>query len=233
MRTLAVLALAALAAAGCRSTPKRTARAEAVPTVSPADVGRLSPEQMGPIQTARGDLDAARDAVARARLRHQDARHEEGYARADRTQADADRQRAEAELRAAREAGDARLAARANERTEAATLRTQAADARLDYARRLVAARDAEAKAAEANVVRMEWEVERAKLAALREAQVPAATKYDPGPLDRRTGEAARAADAARGRARDLDHQAAIARDRWRSLVDRYEARARGLGATG
>lgn len=233
MRPLAVLALAATLASGCRSAQERTSQAEVVPLVSPADVGRLAPEQMGPIQTARGDLDAARDAVARARLRLQDARHEESYARADRTQADADRQRAEAQLKTAQEAGDARLAARATELVEAAALRAQGADARIDYARRLVAARDAEVRAAEAHVVRAEWEIERAKLAALREAQLPAATKYDPAPLDRRVGEAARAEDGARARARDMAHQAAVAFDRWRSLVDRYEARARGLGGTG
>ncbi len=232
MRPLAALALGVLLAAGCRSTPKRV-QARPVPTVSPADLGRLAPEQMGPIQTARGDLDASRDAVSRARLRLQDARHEEAYARADRTQADADRQRADAQLRTSGEAGDARLAARATELVEAASLRAQAADARLDYARRLVAAREAEAQAAEARVRRGEWEVERAKLTALREAQIPAASKYDPAPLERRVAEAARAEDGARARARDLDHQAAAAHARWRGLLDRYEARARGIGATG
>ena len=232
MRPLAVLALGASLAAGCRSAPKRVL-APPVPTVSPADLGRLAPEQMGPLQEARGDLDAARDAVARARLRLQDARHEESYARADRTQADADRQRAEAELRGAREAGDALQGARATELVEAAALRAQAADARLDYARRLVAAREADARAAEAGVRRGEWEVERAKLTALREAGIPAASKYDPAPLERRVSDAARAEDAARARARDLEHQAAAAHARWRGLVDRYEARARGIGATG
>jgi hypothetical protein len=232
MRPLAALAVALALLPACRSAPKRAARPEPV-TVSPADLGRLAPEQMGPVHTARGDLDAAQDAVARGRLRLQDSRHEEGFAAADRTQAAADRQRAEAELRGAKEAGDARLVGRATELMEAAALRAQAADARLDYARRLVAAREAEVQAAEARVRRVEWEVERAKLIALREAQIPAATKYDPGPLEQRAGEAARAEEAARARARDLEHQSATAHDRWRALVDRYEARARGLGTTG
>ncbi|HEY6100120.1 MAG TPA: hypothetical protein VIW03_11855 [Anaeromyxobacter sp.] len=231
MRPLSVLAAGAVLALGCFSTSKR--QAQPVATVSPADLGRLSPQQMGPMQTARGDLDAAKDAVPRARLRLQDARHEEGYARADRTQAEADRQRAEAQLRTAQEAGDARLAARATELLDAAGLRAQAADARLDYARKLVAARDAEVQAAEAHVGRAEWGVERAKLTALREAQIPAATKYDPAPLDQRVAEAARAEESARARASELDRQAAIAFARWRGLVDRYEARARGLGLTG
>jgi hypothetical protein len=231
MRSLAT-AVAVAAALACRSSPERAAPPP-VPTVSAADLGRLAPEQMGPITTARGDLDAARDAIARARLRLQDSRHEEGFAQADRTQADADRQRAEAEARGAREAGDARLVARAQELGGAAALRAQAADARLDYARKLAAAREAEVQAAEARARRVEWEVERAKLSALRTAQIPAASKYDPAPLERRVAEAARAEDAARVRAGELGRAAIVAQGRWRSLVDRYEARARGAGSTG
>lgn len=75
--------------------------------------------------------------------------------------------------------------------------------------------------------------MERAKLTALREAQIAAATKYDPRPLDERVGEAARAEDGARARARELDREATVAHGRWRGLVDRYEARVRGLGGTG
>lgn len=233
MRSLAVAAVAAsFLVIACRSAPKR-AGSEAVATVTPADLGRLAPEQMTPVQTARSNLAATNDAVARARLRLQDSRHEEGYARADRTQADADAQRAQAELRGAQEAGDARLVARANDLLAAAALRAQAADARLDYARRLMAAREAEVQALEAGTRRAEWEVERSKLAALREAGIPAATKYDPGPIERRVAEAASAEAGTRARALQLEREATAARDRWRGLVDRYEARARGLQGTG
>jgi colicin import membrane protein len=230
MRPLAVLALCAAAALGC-SSPQR---AKPQPTtVSAADVGRLSPEQMGAVQSARSDVDAARDALDRARLRLQDARHEEWYARADRTQADADRQRGEAQLRAAQEAGDGRAAGRAQELVAAAALRAQAADARLEYARRLIAARQSGVDAYQARVARAEWDVERAKLAALREAQIPAASKYDAASLDRRGADLARAEDASVARSRELDRQATTAFDRWRSLVDRYEARLRASGQTG
>lgn len=229
---LVVLALGAGIAPGCRSASPRPAEKPVV-TVSPADLGRLAPEQMGPVRAARGEVDAAQDVVARARLRLQDARQEESYARADRAQAEADRQRGEAQLRTAREAGDGPLAARATDLVEAAGLRAQAADARLEYARRLVVAREGGVRAAEAHVSRVEWEVERAKLVALREARIPAASKYDPAPLDRRAFEAARADEAAQARARALDRDATLAFDRWRRLVDRYEARARGPGSTG
>jgi hypothetical protein len=231
MRPLAVLALCTAAALGCSSAPTRDQKLPA--TVSQADVGRLSPEQMGPVQSARSDLDAARDAVSRARLRLQDARHEEWYARADRAQAEADRQRGEVLQRTAQEEGDGRQAARARELVDAATLHAQAADARLEYARRLVAAREAGIQVYEARAAQAEWEVERAKLAALREAQIPAATKYDPAPLDRRASDLARAEGASVARSRELDRQATSAFDRWRSLVDRYEAKLRASGQTG
>jgi hypothetical protein len=229
LAAVAVVVLAAFVA--CRSAPER--KPAPVATVSAADLGRLSPEQMGPLTSARADHDAARDAVARAQLRLQEARHEEGFAHADRTQAEADGQRAEAEARGARESGDARLVARADELKGAAALRAQAADARLDFARRLIAAREAEVAAAEASVRRAEWSLERAKLAALREARIPAATKYDPAPIEGRLGEAARAESQAKTRAAELGRAAEVAQGRWRGLVDRYEARARGLGGTG
>jgi colicin import membrane protein len=232
VNVLAVLALGAGIAPACRSSAPRPA-AKPVVTVSPADLGRLAPEQMGPVRTARGEVDAAQDAVARARLRLQDARQEEAYARADGAQAEADHQRGAAQLRTAREAGDGRLAARATDLVDAAALRGQAAGARLEYARRLVAAREAGVRAAEAHVSRAQWELERAKLAALRQAGIPAASKYDPAPLDRRAFDAARADEGAQARARALDRDATLAFDRWRQLVDRYEARARGAGSTG
>src|SRR6266545_6925120 len=135
-RTLALAAALAALTLACRSAPKRAGEPPSA-TVSDADLGRLAPEQMGPLQAARATLDEARDAVARARLRLQDSRHEEGWGNAERAQAEGDRLRAASELSAAREAGDARQGARAAERAEAAALRAQAADARLEYGRRL------------------------------------------------------------------------------------------------
>lgn len=105
MRT-AVLAVAlAATTAACRSAPRTPPPPAPVATVSDADLGRLAPEQMGPVQAGRAALGEARDAVARAQLRLQDSRHEEGWANAERAQAEGDRLRAAAELSAAREAG--------------------------------------------------------------------------------------------------------------------------------
>jgi hypothetical protein len=229
MRASVICAIA-LAVAACGTSKKKE---PAFTPVSEADFGRLSAEQVGPVQTARADTDASRDAAARARHRLAEARHEEGFARADRAQADADAARAAAEMRAAKEAGDGRLVARAEELRAAAALRQQAADARLDYARRLVAAREADIAAADARTRLSEAQLERAKLDALAQAGIPAATKYDPGPFERRVAEAKRAADGAAGQARLRDREAIAARDRWQGLVQRYEARVQGAGGTG
>jgi hypothetical protein len=84
-------------------------------------------------------------------------------------------------------------------------------------------------KAAEARARRAEWEVERSKLTALREAGNPAATKYDAAPIDARVTEALRAEQAAQARARELGSAARASYDKWRSLADRYEARAKSI----
>lgn len=228
MRTLAIVAALAATTLACRSTPKQPAE-QPIRTVADADLGRLAPEQMGPVHVSRAALGEARDAAARAQYRLQESRHEEAWANADKAAAESDRLRAAAELASARDSGDQRLAGIAAERGETAALRAQAAAARLDYARKIVQARDAELRTAEARARRAEWEVERAKLTALREAGLPAASKYDPAPIDRRVAEAVKAEDGARARARDLAQTARASHDHWRSLTEQYEARARSI----
>lgn len=228
MRTLAIVAALAASTLACRSASRKSA-GEQVQTVADADLGRLSPDAMGPVQTARAALDEARDAIARARLRLQDSRHEQEWANAEKASAEGDRLRAAAELSSAKEAGDQRLSGLASERSAAAALRVEAAAARLEYAVKLAQAREAEVRTAEARVRRAEWEVERAKLTALRQARLPAASKYDPAPIERRIAEATRAEEGARAKSRDLGVAARAAYEKWRSLSDRYEARARSI----
>jgi hypothetical protein len=226
-RTLVLAAaIASAAALACKSTPKKTAQ-QPPPTVADADLARLAPEEMAPVEAARAALFEARDAAGRALLRLQEARHEEGWANADRAAAESDRLRAAAQMAASTDAGDQRGIAAAEELAGAAAIRAQAGDARLEYARRLVQARDAEVAAAEARTRRAEWDLERSKLSALRQANVPAASKYDPAPLDKVLAEATKAEEAARARARDLGGAARAAYDQWRSLNEQYQARAR------
>jgi hypothetical protein len=227
-RTLALAAALAAFTLACRSAPKRAGEPP-IATVTDADLGRLAPEQMGPIQAARATLDEARDAVARARLRLQNSRHEQEWANAEKVAAEGDRLLAAAEQSTARETGDQRQSELASERSDAAALRGQAAAARLDYAAKLLQAREAEVRTAEARVRRAEWEVERGKLTALQRAGLPAASKYDPAPIERRIAEAVKAEDGARAKSRDLGATARTAYEQWRSLSEKYEARARSI----
>jgi hypothetical protein len=219
------LALAVLLA--CRSGGSRGPQFQ---PVADADFGRLSPEQIAPVTTARADAAAARDAVSRAQLRLQDARHEADFARADQTAARADLERAAAQGRASRESGDPNELARATELGAAAQLRQQSADAHAEYASRIVEARNADLVAAQAEQSRAEAALERAKLAALEQARIPAAQKYDPAKFDAHVARATRDAEAARTRASQSERAAQQALANWRTLQQRWQARAGGNG---
>jgi hypothetical protein len=227
-RIAVVLATVSLAAsAGCGG-----GRAEYRP-VSEADFGRLEPEQLGPDMAARAELDAARDAAARAERRRADSRHEAGFATADLTAARSERERALAELRIARESADQGALGRAQDLLEAAELRRAAAEAHAAYAERLARVGEAGRQVAQARVALAQASLQRARLAALEQANVPAASKYDPRPLDARVAEARAAYEEARARSGQAERESRDALARWRSLVDRYQARAPGPAGRG
>jgi hypothetical protein len=227
MRKISIaLGLAGLAAlSGCRSA---SSRGPAYRPVSEADFGRLEAGQTGPVDAARADLALARDEVARAERRAADARHEIEFARADETAARAERERATAEMRVAHESADPRALARAQDLADGAEIRSRAAAEHLAYAQRLVEARDAARDATRARVALAEAALERARLAALEQAGIPAASKYDPRPLDALEAERRRAFDARRARAAHAERLAQDALARWRAQVDRWQARAQG-----
>jgi hypothetical protein len=75
--------------------------------------------------------------------------------------------------------------------------------------------------------------MDRAKLTALSQAQIPAATKYDPARFESRISESRRAEEQARGQANQAERAAATARDAWKSLEQRYQARVQGVGGRG
>jgi len=227
--TMLALILAAAGAAGCAMSRSRG------PEISQADFGRLSPGQMAPVDAARGNLFAARDAVSRAKLKLQEAQHEIELSRADRTAARAQEQRDVAMAEAAKESGDAAAQARGQGLADAARLRIEAARAHEDYARGLVKAREAAVALAEAHVGSSEARLERAKLTALSKARIPAATKYDPAPLDAAVSRARAREDDRRADANETKRSADEARSAWRALSRRYQARVEGVGeeATG
>ncbi|BDG03752.1 hypothetical protein [Anaeromyxobacter oryzae] len=197
-------------------------------TVAETDFGRLSPAEMQPVNAARTESDAARDGVARADLHLQEAQHEADYAKAEQTAVRADQERAAAAAKAAKESGDPGDTARAQELASTAQLHQQAAEAHAAYANQLVQARQAGVAAAKAEQARAEAALERAKLTALEQAQIPAATKYDPARFDATVAQRTREAAEARTRASQADHAALQALGTWQTLQQRWQARAQG-----
>lgn len=201
--------------------------------VSDADFGRLTASQMGPVETARRQLFADRDARARTTLRLEEAKHEAELAQADGTAARADTQRAQAEQAAAASSNAPDLKARAEEAAIQAELHRRAAQAHAAYAQKLLAARQAEVDAADNLVKVREAELERAKLMALSQARIPAAAKYHPATFDARIADAQRGYQHARARADDALQQAGQVHGAWVALNGQYQARLQGGNPTG
>ena len=220
--------LAALTASGCAMF--HHGRAEFKP-VSDADFGRLAPDQMGPVDAARGQVFAAGDAVSRATLRLEEAKHEAELAQAEQTSARADKERARAEQDAAQSSNAPDVKARAQESAVRAELHARATQAHAAYAQRLLQARQAELDAAGAHVKVREAELERAKLTALAQAGIPAATKYDPAPFDAHVADAQRDYQQDWARASSALREADQTRNAWVALNQQYQARLQGAAA--
>jgi hypothetical protein len=222
------IVLVALAAVSTLTGCSMFQRGPRFQPVSEADFGRLSPAQMGPVDSARGELFSAHDAVARAKLRLQEVQQEPARARADETAARAELQRAGAELDAAASSADPGAKARAKELDAAARLRAQAARAHTGFAQRQVDARQAEVDMGEARVEVAEAELERAKLTALRQARIAAATKYDAAPFDAHVAQAEKGFQDARARAAEAARRSDQSRFAWSTLTQQYQARVQG-----
>jgi hypothetical protein len=220
-RTLVALLVLAAACAGARGARETTASTR----VPDEDVGRLDPSQTQPVERARQFRGSARDEQARASLRLQQAQHETDAAKADQEAAKADEQRAENQQKVANESRDPAELERARQTKEQAQLHKSMADAHADYAKRLVEARKASLDAAEKQVVLGDARLESAKLQALQQARVPAASKYDATKFDSQTNDAQKKFDESMQKARDLDAQAAASQRRWEELQRQLQAR--------
>jgi len=195
------------------------------PRVADADVGRLAPEQMQPVDDARRWLASARDELARAKLRTEDTAHEGELAKADRQAADAEHQRAEAQARIAETSRDPAQTERARRLQEQARLAKAAADTRADWAAKTSVARQADVHAAEQQVRLGDARVEESKLRALQAAGIPAAGKYDAAKFQEQIQGAQRAFEDALRKARDLQGQATASQQRWQDLQRQMQAR--------
>lgn len=228
-RTIWAAALWLGAAAGCAGSRG----AAQGPQVAETDFGRLGPAQTAPVDEARHFVSSARDELARAKLRAQDAQNELAMAKADQVEASAAAQRAGAEQKVADQSRAPAQLDRARQMQEQAKLHKSAADAHVDYVNRLIQANnasvDAANKQAELADARLEW----AKLQALQQAGVPAATKYDGGKFQSRVGSAQKSFDDALKHARDLHGQASTAQQRWHDAQRQLQARGGGAIQTG
>lgn len=227
-RALWLLAAASLLASGCSMFQDK--KAEFRP-VSEADFGRLAPDQLGPVEGAREQVFAARDEASRAKLRLQQAENEAELARADQAMVQAAMQRAKAEQNVARKSNAPEAKAKAQEAAAQAELQARSARAHLSYANKLGAARQAELDAAEALVKVREAELEQAKLDALSQAGIPAATKYDPSLFAARVAELRKEHLEAESEAKVRMGEAKQGENTWRTLHAQYQERVQSQPA--
>jgi hypothetical protein len=204
-----------LAAAGCASSKKAEAPDSAgAPVVAPA------PPPAAPAPSAGATTgQTVDDEVGRARFRSLEAQRELQSALAEQSAADAERARGESDLESAKRSTDSVAEARATEVARAAESRRRVADAHVDYARKLVAAREAEVRAASAHV---------AVLEVGRTATPPTPS----APIDPRLAAAQDAEHAARTDASRLGEEALAAQRHWQALNRESQARA-GVPAPG
>jgi hypothetical protein len=195
------------------------------PRVADADLGRLAPEQMQPVDDARRYLASARDELARAKLRQQDLAQEAALAKADQEAAEAMRHRAAAEAKAADASRAPAQLEQARQMQEQAKLAKAAADARAEWASKASAARQASVQAAEQQVRLGDARVEEAKLRALQAAGIPAAGKYDAPKFQEQVQGAQRAFDDALRKTREVEGQATVSQQRWQDLQRQMQAR--------
>jgi hypothetical protein len=207
-----VVVAAGLAAAGCASSRKAEAPdSTAAPAVLPAPPPATAAPGAG---TPTGQ--AVGDEVGRARFRSLEAQRELESALAEQSAANAEQARAAGELESARRSTDSVAQARATELARAAESRRRVADAHVDYARKLVAARAAEVRAASAH-------------ARVAEVDRIAAPPTPSAPVDPQLAAARNAEETARAEASRLGEEALAAQRSWQELS--REAQAGAFGA--
>ncbi|GEJ59471.1 hypothetical protein [Anaeromyxobacter diazotrophicus] len=200
-------------------------------TVSDADFGRLQVGQMGPVDQARQFLASAHDEQARAKLRLQEGQGEAQMAKADAQTAKAAAERADAQSKMANNSREPSQLELARSLKEQADVQQRAAKAHADYADKASAARKQAVAAADKQVALGEAKVELAKLQALQQAGIPAATKYDLTKFQQRVGEAQKDFDAALQKTRDEEAQATASQQTWEDARRQAQAQAVPLGA--
>ena len=148
------------------------------PMVSSADMGRLSPQQLHPVDEAQAQFFRAQQARNRAALQLQDAKNQVAVTEPRVQAADADIKAAEAHLDAAKQSGDPRSIGAAQHELDVARLEKQAREANIDYLNHEVSYRDAALTLSSRQVDLADARLQQSKLLALQQAHNPAANKY-------------------------------------------------------
>ena len=126
----------------------------------------------------------------------------------------------------ARDAGAEQKVDDAQALMETANLRLKAAQARTEFAKRFIGARQADVDRAKFHVELAEKKVEQAKMQALRDHSIPAASKYDPGAIDSRVANMERQLEKLDQKLRTAELESQNAQQVWVDINRRYEARA-------
>jgi hypothetical protein len=191
-------------------------------TVSEADIGRLEPGQMGPVNQARQEWANSRDNYSRSHWRLKEAQTESRVAKDEQQQAALHVQAAGTEQKAALDSSPS-AQEKAGQLQEQASAKKQVADARLDYTNKLVSQRNAEMQAAYQRLAVADKRLNWSKLQALEQAQNPAAMKYDSGRFQTAVNDSQREFDKAKQQAHDLEIVATAARQHWEDAQRRLQ----------
>ena len=192
------------------------------PEVSAADVGRLSQDDLGPINAAQRQLQAAEQARNHAVLQEDDAKGQLAMAKPAIDAADADISGAQVGLENAQKTGDQSKIQEAARQVDLATTFRKERQARVDYLNHEVDLRASEVTAADRQIALARAQVERSKLVALEQAHNPAATKYDTGLFESAVDNARRAVDSAEQQVATARQSSSASFEGWQAVRRDY-----------
>jgi chromosome segregation ATPase len=210
---LAVVA-GVLAMVGCASSRNERQEAPIAPTTEP------QASSTAPARSAGAAREQASVDLASTRARLQEAQRELEAARSEWAAADAETKSAQARMDSANRLTDSVAQARAAELARAAETHERTAMTHLDYANKLVAARQADVDAAQLHVRTVEA------------GGGTAASDSASQPIDQRLVDAQNAENSARERASELGRAALDAQRTWEKASGRARAAARPVDAT-
>ena len=222
----AIMTLAIALAIGC----KTSGGSQSAGTIAETDFAQVPAAQMGPVDQARQSVARANDEQARAQLRLKEAQQEDQLAAADQKSAKAAMDQAKTKAQIAGETRDPSKIELAGRLSEQAGMQQRAADARSDYAKKLIDARQTSVAAADKKTALQEAKLEVAKLEALRGVNSQAAGKYDMAGFQQRVQKAQGEYQAADQKAKDQEWWAQQAHRTYGDAKSEFQAQTSPSG---